>query len=154
MIVFATVFMIVLGGILLVLEFFFLPGLIAGIIGFVLQVAGVWTSFTYLGNSGGVPTLIGTLLLDAFLFWLVFKSGMWKRISLNTELSGRVNTLDDTPVKVGDTGITISRLAPAGKANINGHLVEVHSANGQFLDEQKPIVVAGVNRGKITVNAA
>lgn len=152
MTVFAILFLIVLGGILLVLEFLFLPGLVAGVIGFLLQVAGVWTAFGYWGNSGGFPTLLGTLVLDGLLFWLVFKSGLWKRISLDTELNGKVNTLDETPVAAGDRGVTVSRLAPAGKASINGHFVEVHSATGQFIDVGKDIVVAHVHHGKITVN--
>ncbi|MCU0433413.1 MAG: hypothetical protein MUC87_08175 [Bacteroidia bacterium] len=151
MIIAAIVFLIVLGGFLLVLEFLFLPGLIAGIIGFLLQVAGVWTSFHYYGNSTGLAVMGGTIVLDGLMFWLLFKTGVWKRLTLQTELKGRMNTLDETPVAVGDKGTTASRLAPAGKASINGHFVEVHSFTGQFIDVQKNVVVVKVEHGKISV---
>jgi membrane-bound ClpP family serine protease len=145
------IFLIVLGGFLLVLEFLFLPGLVAGIIGFLLQVAGVWTSFHYFGNGNGLAVMGATVVLDGVMFWLLFKTGVWKRLSLQTELKGRMNTLDETPVAVGDTGITSSRLAPAGKANINGHFVEVHSFSGQFIDVQVSVEVVKVEHGKISV---
>lgn len=109
MILATIIFLIVLGGFLLVLEFLFLPGLVAGIIGFLLQVAGVWASFHYFGSSNGLIVLVVTAVLDGLMFWLLFKSGVWKRLSLQTELHGRMNTLDETPVAVGDKGITSSR---------------------------------------------
>lgn len=151
MILATIIFLIVLGGFLLVLEFLFLPGLVAGIIGFLLQVAGVWASFHYFGSSNGLIVLVVTAVLDGLMFWLLFKSGVWKRLSLQTELHGRMNTLDETPVAVGDKGITSSRLAPAGKASINGHFVEVHSFSGQFIDVQVKVVVVKVEHGKISV---
>jgi membrane-bound ClpP family serine protease len=148
------IFLIVLGGFLLVLEFLFLPGLVAGIIGFLLQVAGVWTSFHYFGNATGIAVMGGTAALDGLMFWLLFKTGVWKRLSLQTELKGRMNTLDETPVAVGDKGITASRLAPAGKAGINSHFVEVHSFSGQFIDVQVNVEVVKVEHGKIWVRVA
>ena len=43
-------------------------------------------------------------------------------------------------VKIGDTGVAITRLALIGNALINDNIVEVKSCDG-FLDENTPIIV-------------
>ncbi|MBQ5380668.1 MAG: NfeD family protein, partial [Paraprevotella sp.] len=53
-------------------------------------------------------------------------------------------------VKVGEKGTTITPLAHNGKAEINGNVIEVKSADG-FIDEGTPIVVVRVEEAQITV---
>ena len=53
-------------------------------------------------------------------------------------------------VKVGDTGVAITRLALIGNAEINGKIIEVKSADG-FLNEHTPIVVERIMEGIIMV---
>lgn len=60
--------------------------------------------------------------------------------SLETKLQGKVNTFEHAELNVGDTGKTVSRLAPSGKALINGHYVEVHT-QGEFINENTDIII-------------
>ncbi|MCC8142562.1 MAG: NfeD family protein [Tannerellaceae bacterium] len=50
----------------------------------------------------------------------------------------------------GDEGITLSRLAPIGKATINGIVVEAKSEEG-FIDEEVPLVVVHVDGYNVIV---
>ena len=53
-------------------------------------------------------------------------------------------------VKVGDTGVAITRLALIGNAEIDGNIVEVKSMDG-FLNEKTPIIVNRITDGVIMV---
>ena len=53
-------------------------------------------------------------------------------------------------MKIGDTGKTISRLNPMGKALINSILVEVQ-ATEDFIDEEKEITIEKIHQNKIFV---
>ena len=52
--------------------------------------------------------------------------------------------------KIDDTGITTTRLALIGYAEINGDIVEVKSTDG-FLNEKTPIIVNRITDGVILV---
>jgi hypothetical protein len=54
---------------------------------------------------------------------------------------------------VGDKGHAVTRLALIGNADINGHILEVRSADG-FIDEKTPIVVERIKDGCILVHKA
>jgi membrane-bound ClpP family serine protease len=69
---------------------------------------------------------------------------------LKDEITGKVNELDPR-IQVGDTGKTISRLAPAGKALIKGILLEVQSMEG-FVDHEKEVVISKIEDNKVFVN--
>ena len=53
-------------------------------------------------------------------------------------------------VKIGHTGVTTTRLALIGYAEINGDIVEVKSTDG-FLNEKTPIIVNRITDGVILV---
>ncbi|EKC72230.1 hypothetical protein LEA_06850, partial [human gut metagenome] len=53
-------------------------------------------------------------------------------------------------VKVGDVGVTTTRLALIGYAEINGDIVEVKSSDG-FLNEKTPIIVDRIADGVLLV---
>jgi len=108
--------LIFIGIVLVMLEIFILPGMIAGIIG---------------GIAGHI-TASATLVLTILLLILLFRSNTWKKAALHDVLEGRVNTEGQTNLKIGESGITISRLSPIGKAEINGALYEVHSLSGSI----------------------
>ena len=53
-------------------------------------------------------------------------------------------------VKTGTRGVTISRLAPTGKALIDGEQMEVHAVN-KFIDPDRPIEVVDIEGYRIDV---
>ena len=61
-----------------------------------------------------------------------------------------VRSSAEEKVKIGDTGITTTRLALIGYAEINGDIVEVKSTDG-FLNEKTPIIVNRITDGVILV---
>lgn len=140
---------LLLGIILLTLEIVALPGGIAGAFGVILIGFGVWQTYALYGNTTGTIVLLCSIALCALLLVLFLKRKTWSRFSLNEEIDSKVNSLEPT-VKIGTTGTTISRLAPTGKALINGQPTEVHAVN-KFIDPDRPIEVVAIEGYRIDV---
>ena len=87
-------------------------------------------------------------MLVLMLVWFM-KTKTWNRFSLNEESDSKVNQLEPA-VKVGTKGVTISRLAPTGKALIDGQTMEVHAVN-KFIDPDHPIEVVAIEGYRIDV---
>ncbi|MFH1319821.1 MAG: NfeD family protein [Bacteroidota bacterium] len=143
------IILISLGLILMLLEILVIPGGIVGIIGLGLTIAGVWCAYD-LGTATGNYTLLITLLISGMLIYYSLRSNTWNKLMLLTTIKGKVNTFDENLIKEGDTGITISRLAPIGKASINDNFYEVQSVT-DFIDENKEIKVVKIEGSKIFV---
>ncbi len=142
---------IVLGLLFLVLEILVIPGVgIAGVIGFILIAVGVWQTYAVYGMLAGHLVLAGTFLLTVLTLVLSLRGRTWKRLMLSTNIDSKVNVVDAQKIKVGDEGKTVSRLAPMGKALINGEFFEVRT-NGDFIDQQTTIEVEKVDHNKIYV---
>jgi len=149
--VFSIIVLIVLGFVLLLIEFLVLPGItIAGIAGFILIVAGIFLGY----YAHGVPT--GNIILitsgAGMLIFLVaaLKLKTWQRFGLKSEIDGRVGTIDNTVIHQGDTGRTVSKLAPMGKALISDILYEV-SSEGGYINAGTEIRVIRIDGNKIFV---
>lgn len=71
------------------------------------------------------------------------------RVSLKTEIDSKVEAKNEM-VKVGDTGVATSRLAPIGNAEINGFVVEVKSITG-FVDVGTRIEIISADRQEVLV---
>lgn len=125
---------------LILAEIFLLPGItVAGIVGAIFGAGSVFFAYSHLGATGGTITLIFTVITFVILFvWLV-KSKAINKIGLNTEIDSKV-TNDIDKVEVGDVAISISRLNPIGKVQVNGVTVEGKSL-GEFIDEGKEVVI-------------
>jgi membrane-bound ClpP family serine protease len=144
---------ILIGFIFLLLEILVVPGTtIVGVAGIGLMGAGVFFSYTQFGAVMGTLTLAGTLLFAIAALALAFRSNTWKKAMLNSEVLGKVNIFESDKVKPGDTGLTISRLNPMGKALINGEYYEVTS-NYSLIDHNTEIVVTKVEGNKIIVKS-
>ncbi|HOX78387.1 MAG TPA: NfeD family protein [Bacteroidales bacterium] len=142
---------ILIGLVFLVLEILVIPGVgVAGIIGFVLIAVGVWQSYAVYGLAAGHAVLGGTLVLTVLTLFLSLRGKTWKRISLSTSIDSKVNVIDQKNIKPGDSGKTVSRLAPMGKAIINEEFYEV-TTNGDFIDQQTEITVVKIDHNKIIV---
>jgi membrane-bound ClpP family serine protease len=142
---------IIIGLIFLALEILVIPGVgIAGIIGFILIAVGVWQTYAGHGMMAGHLVLAGTFVLTVLTLVLSLRGKTWRRLALSTSIDSKVNTIDEENLKPGDTGKTVSRLAPMGKALINGEFYEV-STNGDFIDQQTDIIVLKIDHNKIIV---
>ena len=145
------ILLIVLGVLFLLLEIIVIPGTtFAGIVGFGLLFVGLWQAYASKGIEEGHITLGATVLVTIVALYFSFKSGTWKRMALKSTIDGKMDQLEGMNIKIGDTGTTISRLAPSGKAMINDELIEVHTY-GEFIDQEQEITVISVKDNKIIV---
>lgn len=145
-----VIIVLALGLLLLTLEIVALPGGIAGVCGFLLIVFGVWQSYILWGMTVGTWVLIGSVVICALLLALFMKTKTWKRFSLNEESDSAVNQIEDPSIAIGTRGTTVARLAPTGKALIDGKLMEVHAIN-KFIDQDRPIEVVAIEGYRIDV---
>lgn len=145
------VLLIVLGVLFLLLEILVIPGTtLAGIVGFGLLFVGIWQAYASKGIIEGHITLGSTLVITLVTLYYSFKAGTWKRMALKTTVDGKMDQLEGVDIKEGDSGTTVSRLAPSGKAVINNAIVEVHTF-GEFIDQEQEIIVKSIKDNKILV---
>ncbi|HNY62810.1 MAG TPA: NfeD family protein [Bacteroidales bacterium] len=146
---FVIIFLIVLGVLALMLEVLVLPGGIVGIIGALFVIAGVILSYVHFGLWAGNITLLITAVFIIGTVILFLRSKTWKKMALTTEIDSKVNVLP-SELEVGMEGVTISRLAPGGKALFGDQEVEVFSHLG-FIDQNQEIVIFQIDENKIIV---
>lgn len=144
------IIVLLVGLALVALEIVALPGVICGIFGGAMVGVGIWQAYANYGNLAGNITLVASLLTGLIMLVVLMKSGTWKRFSLNEESDSRVNQIDNSTIKPGAKGKTISRLAPAGKALFGNEIVEVHSEEG-YIDEGIDVEVVETEGYKIIV---
>ncbi len=143
--------LIVVGLLFLLLEILVIPGTtVAAIIGSALIIFSVYHAYHTHGVMSGHITVgataIGTILLLVF----ALRSKTWKKLMLESEVQSIVSQLEEKNIVVGDTGKSISRLAPSGKARINNEIYEVFT-NGSFVDPGQEIEVIKILHNKVIV---
>lgn len=144
------VLMLILIGAILVVEILVLPGInVAGILGFISIIAGVYFGYAYYGGVTGHLILAGTVVFGFGMTWYVLRTKTWKRLSLDTRLEGTVEGIGDS-VKAGDCGETLGRLAPMGNVKLGDMVVEAESRSG-YIDAHRPVEVVKVLRNKVIV---
>ena len=147
----AIVLLILLGLVLLLIEFAVLPGVtIAGIGGFLLLGASVYIAFSEFGVGAGFITLTIVLIAAPLMIYYFFKSRAGKKMILKSKIEGKVNNINNEKIKVGDIGKTIGRLAPMGKVKVNGETVEAQST-GTYIDQNTEIKVSKIKSNSIIV---
>jgi membrane-bound serine protease (ClpP class) len=168
---------ILLAGIgLLLLEVFLIPGFgVAGILGLLLIVAGllmsftpaeapgpIWPTFNYRYTVQGLKWGM-TILAGGLLTSLIFMA-MLSRFMPQMPVVGRVVAPNPTAAevaadipypfeaRVGDEGVTESRLRPAGKARFGSTLVDVVT-EGEFVEARTPVRVVERRGNRVVVRS-
>lgn len=137
--------------VLFLIEVFLIPGIsIAGILSGGCIIFANYYAFVYMGTEAGFITLVITIMAcTGSLIWFM-RSKMLDRVSLKQNITSQVDRTVEHKVQVGNTGITTTRLALIGRAEINGNIIEVKSAEG-FIDEKTPVIVTRIADGNIWV---
>ena len=115
----SIILLILIGIILLIAEILFVPGMVLGIFATALIVLGIFFSFKNHGNTVGFTILGSSALTTATAVYWAFNSGLWKKLQVKSSIDGKANNAASGLIHEGDSGITISRLNPVGKAAIN-----------------------------------
>ena len=123
---------------------------LAGISALVCIIYANYYAFANLGTGAGFITLIiSGIACIGSLVWFM-RSKTLDKLALKKDITSKIDRSAAEKVKVGDTGITITRLAQIGNAEINGNIIEVKSMDG-LLNEKTPIVVNRITDGIIFV---
>ena len=144
--------LLILGAVLLFLETL-LPGMIAGIVGFLCLLAAVVLGYQDLGFQSGNLLLLGVLAgLGIGVFcWLKFFPD--SRVARKFISQGSVGELGvDRPELLNGTGVALTQLRPSGTANINGQRVDVVTEGG-LIERGTPVKVVAVDGTRIVVRA-
>ena len=143
--------LILLGIILLMLEFAVIPGsAIAGVSGIGVLAYSAYLAFDHYGTFAGILTVGILITLLPILFFRFLRSKTGKKMQLDSTISGVMDVLERERFKVGDKGRAISRLAPMGKVEFNNHIVEGKST-GEFIDDGSEIEIVSIQNNKLIV---
>lgn len=143
--------LLVLGGILMFLETL-LPGLIAGILGFICLLVAVVLAY---GKS--FPT--GNVVLGVVIVGLAIGTWAWLRFFPDSRMARKfidqrtVGELGvDRPELLSGTGTALTQLRPSGVAQINGQRVDVVTEGG-LIERGTAVKVVAVEGSRIVVRA-
>lgn len=143
--------LILLGILLILIELLIIPGItVAGIAGFLFIGGGVFLGYHYHGSTTGNYMLAGTFVSSILIVVLALKLKTWQRFGLKTTIDSKIDKLENADVNTGDEGLTVSRLAPGGKALIGDKLFEVRS-EGSYIDEHVKVNVTRISGNRIFV---
>ncbi|HEY8511547.1 MAG TPA: NfeD family protein [Cyclobacteriaceae bacterium] len=147
----AIISLIIVGIALIVVEIIFVPGTtVVGILGFGMVVGGVVMAFNNFGIRTGYAVAAATAVANgAALFWSL-RTKPWRKLSLQSAIDSRVNEGVLADVKVGDEGVAVSALRPAGKAEIGGKMYEVTTL-GNFAPAGTPVKVIRISSNQVVV---
>ena len=138
--------------VLFLLEIFLLPGItIAGVGGVLFAIGGIFYAYS-IGTVPGHITLIGSVVLFVGFFAWLLRAKSFQRVALKTNVDSTLTSTRDMGLQVGDKGIALSRLAPIGKARFGDTTVEAKT-QGDFIDEQTPIVIIRLDGYNVVVEA-
>ncbi len=140
--------LIVLGLVLILLELFVTPGFVTGLLGGIAWFYALYKIYKVYGTISGHLALAGLILLLVACIVIAVKSGVWDKVSLHSNVEGRVNDLPD--IKVGDTGYTSSALRPMGRMIVNNQSIEITSM-GELVDTGAFVEVIKIENNKIYV---
>ncbi len=145
-------FLIFLGILFLVAELVLLPGLsIGGLLSLVCYGSALYVAFTDYGVGIGLLTLAVILLLSLAAVVLSLRAKTWQRFSLEQKINSSSSTLPaQQEIRIGDRGVTVSRLSPMGRVEIKGKSFEAKSADA-YVDPKREIEVVGFENSNVIV---
>lgn len=147
-----VVTLIAVGAVLLLLETV-LPGLIAGMVGFVCLVWGVTVAYmrfgTYTGN-GVLLLVVAGLVAGSALYLRYFPTSRAARLFVSEQTVGDLGV--ERGQLLNQTGTALTQLRPSGVAIIAGHRVDV-VAEGALIEKGEAVRVIAVEGSRVVVRA-
>jgi membrane protein implicated in regulation of membrane protease activity len=143
--------LLVLGVVLLIVEFMLIPGItVAGIASVLAFGTSIFFAFSYWGTLGGIITLVAIIIFIPVFLYFLFKGKAMTPMMLNSGIDGKVISFDNEKIKIGDEGITSGRLAPMGNIKVNGLTIEARS-RGIFIDPKTKIKIVKIEGNTVIV---
>lgn len=142
--------LLILGAILLFLETL-LPGMIAGVIGFICLIVAVilgYRDFGYQTGSLILAGVLGGLMIGTWCWLKFFPDSRFARRFISRGSVGELGV--DKLELLNGTGTALTQLRPSGVANINGQRVDVVTEGG-LIEHGAAIKVIAVEGARIVV---
>ena len=145
------ILLIFLGVLFLVAELLLLPGISIGtILSLVCYGSAIYLAFDGYGTCTGAVTVAVVLLLSLITTLVSLRAKTWQRFSLKQAIDSSSMQLPEKEISVGARGISVSRLSPMGKVEIDGKSYEAKSADA-FIDQKQPVEVIGFDNFAVIV---
>jgi len=146
-----TVLFFMLCSILILLGFFFVPCTTFITIACMFSVVfGIFSVFTYLKFRLFVFIFCLLILVIIVFMICMFRSKIFNKIALNSKIDSTVIDENILNICEGDEGISVSRLNPVGKVEVNNMILEGKSL-GRFIDEDTKVIVIKVTSTQLIV---
>lgn len=145
--------LLVVGFAFLGAELFVIPGFgVAGVVGGASVIIGVVLSWSRFGAIWGMSLTLGSLALLGLGIFVLFRTRAGKRLMLETSLADAHAVPDDSHL-VGQQGVAVTPLRPAGSAEIDGDRVDAET-DGEFIEKGAPVRVVDMRLGRVVVEVA
>ena len=143
----------IVGSGLIILEAF-IPGFgVAGIFGIILEVVALWATWKLHGVPTALIALLAVLILIGFPIFLSYRSAMNGRLSRSPLILKETEAADAaaTPEQwIGQEGVTVTSLRPAGQIDINGVRLNAASS-GDFIPKGTAVLVTGTEGDHLVI---
>lgn len=143
----------IVGSGLIILEAF-IPGFgVAGIFGIILEIVALWATWNLHGVVTSLIALLAVLILIGFAIFLSYRSAMKGRLSRSplvlkeTETPG---TAADPAKWIGQEGVAVTALRPAGEIDIGGVRLNA-SSSGDFVPKGTAVLITGREGSRLIV---
>lgn len=150
--------LIIIGVLLISMEVFVIPGTgISGILGMVALIIGIFLITDSL-LEGLIITGIALIVLGLIIYWsfrLPRTKRLWQKFSLSTRQISKEGYVAPKPQYesyLGQVGVALTQLRPAGTANFDGVQLDVVTEGG-FINTGTEIKIISVEGTRIIVRA-
>lgn len=148
--------LVLAGGLLFFVEMW-VPGMVAGIAGGVAWIAALVLTYAHFGATAGHALLAAMVIggTALFVWWMrVFpRTRFGRKWILEATVHGEPQVTEAAPqVALGDTGVTLTPLRPAGAVRIAERRVDV-TTDGDWIEPHTPVRVARIEGTKVVVRA-
>lgn len=146
-----TVGLIIVGVVFMLIEMLLVPGVgISGIVSLSAMVAASWYSFEYISPAAGWWVTVSLLAALVLMVVVILRKKTWKKFELKEEITSKVNE-DQEKVRVGEKGVTLTRLAPMGNVRFEQISCEAKSYNNSMMDPGVEVEVVAVENNQVLV---
>lgn len=142
--------LLIFGVLFLVAELVLLPGVsIGALLSIVCYGSAIYLGFEHSTTMGVVMIVAAAVsALAASVFSLRAKT--WQRFALNKEIQSTSMPSPAEELETGARGVTISRLSPMGKVEIQGRMYEAKSVDA-YIDPKTEVEVVGFENFSVIV---
>lgn len=137
-----VIFLIILGILLILIDIFFIPGIVIGSLGIVLIITGNILAFFLLDPNYGWISVLLSILIIGILLYLTNKLKLWDRLILKDYhvKKGEESSIISIDPLIGKEGIALTDLKPAGFVLIENKKYNAQSS-GEFINRDFKVKV-------------